>query len=337
LSKQYNKLGEKIMSNKGLLSIGIDIGGTKISAAVIQNSQIVSEVLSFKTGNTNEGILQTVLEAIETLKGKHDEVSFVGIATAGTIDLDNSKVTGSTGNLPVGYREIEFKKIIEEKFGLKTMLENDANAAGYAEYKVGSAQGHNNTVVVTLGTGIGGGIIVDGKLLRGKSGGAAEVGHVPITLGNKRACTCGSWDCWEAYASGTGYAKNAREMAAQVPENERTGVLKEKNPEELTTYDIVEGLKKNDPFCQKVHELWEEYIVMGLAILSNIFDPDSIVVSGGMAQFVNFYKVEKELQSRLMVPTVKVLPAKAGNYAGIIGAGSLASEKFGPMIAESKN
>ncbi|EKE02871.1 MAG: hypothetical protein ACD_20C00317G0006 [uncultured bacterium] len=316
------------MDNKGFFSIGIDIGGTKISAAAVQNGRIISEVLAFGTPDTSEEILNTVLEAVETLKSQFD-AKFVGIATAGTVDLDNSKVTGSTGNLPTGYNKLEFKRIIEEKYGLKTLIENDANAAGYAEYKIGNAQGDNNTVILTLGTGIGGGIIVDGKLLKGKSGGAAECGHIPIIWGKKRPCTCGGWDCWEAYASGTGYAKNAQEMAQELPLEQRTGILTNKNPEDLTTYDIIEGLSIGDPFAKRVHDHWEELIVLGLVAYANIFDPDSIVLSGGMAKFVTFEKIEKELNERIVVPYVKVLHAKAENYAGIIGAAILAAEKFG--------
>ncbi|OGI02587.1 MAG: hypothetical protein A2104_10390 [Candidatus Melainabacteria bacterium GWF2_32_7] len=315
------------MDNRESISIGIDIGGTKISAAAVNNGQIISEVLSFGTPNNIEGIVNTIFEAIEILKDQYN-AKFVGIATAGTVNLDNSRVTGSTGNLPKGYNTIEFKKIIEEKYGLKTLIENDANAAGYAEYKIGNAKGDRNTVVLTLGTGIGGGVIVDGKLLKGKSGGAAECGHIPIIWGKKRPCTCGGWDCWEAYASGTGYAKNAQEMAREIPLEERTGLLKDKNPEDLTTYDIIEGLSVGDSFAKKVHDHWEELVVLGLIAYSNIFDPDSIILSGGMAKFVTFEKVEKELNERIVVPYVKVLHAKAENYAGIIGAAILATEKF---------
>lgn len=316
------------MNKKELASIGVDIGGTKISAAAVHNGQIISEVVSYKTPDNLGDILKTVLEAVETVSNQHN-AGYVGIATAGTVNLEGSRVMGSTGNLPKGYGNLEFKEIIEEKYGLKTMLENDANAAAYAEYKTGNAKGDNNTIVITLGTGIGGGVIINGKLLRGKSGGAAECGHLSMRCDKKRPCTCGDWDCWEAYASGTGYAKNAQEMAAEIPPEERTGILKLNNPEDLTTYDIIEGLAINDPFARKVHDRWEELIILGLKALANIFDPDSIVISGGMAKFVNFEKIESELNKRLVVPPVKVLPAKSGNYAGIIGAAILAEEKFG--------
>lgn len=310
------------------IAIGIDIGGTKINVAAVKNGQILSEVLSYKTPDNAQDILRTVLEAIEKLKDQY-KAEFVGIATAGTIDIDNAQVTGSTGNLPQGYKDLYFKNVIENKFGIKTMLENDANAAAYAEFITGSAKGHNNTIIITLGTGIGAGIIINGKLFRGKSGAGAECGHIPINIENKRKCTCGSWSCWEAYASGTGFAKNAQEMAKEIPVNERAGILKDKNPDEITTYDIVEGVKKGDEFSIKVHDYWEKLVLKGLIALSNVFDPDSIVLSGGMAKFINYEKLQKQLDEEIVVSKVKLLPAKGENFAGLIGAALLAIEKFG--------
>ncbi|MDD3013424.1 MAG: ROK family protein [Candidatus Gastranaerophilales bacterium] len=309
------------------VAIGIDIGGTKISAAVVSNGQVISEVLTYKTPDNSKDILNTILEEIESLKDQY-KPKYVGIATAGTVDIDNSKVTGSTGNLPEGYNKLEFKKVIEEKLGLKTLIENDANAAAYAEFKIGSGRGHNNTIVITLGTGIGTGIIVDGKLFRGKSGAGAECGHLVINIEKKRRCTCGAWNCWEAFASGTGFAKNAKEMANEIPINERTGILKDKNPDEITTYDIIEGIKKDDPFAVKAYEYWQNLVLIGLISLANVFDPDSIILSGGMAKFINYEKLQKELEKETVVSNVKLFPAKTENYAGLIGAAFLAVEKF---------
>lgn len=308
------------------LTVGIDIGGTKICAAVIENGKIVSEVLSFKTPDTAGAILETVLNAIDDLKSQYN-VGFVGIATAGAVNKDNSKVQGSTGNLPSGYSDIEFKKEIETKTGLKTYVENDANAAAYAEYKVGAAIGHENTITVTLGTGIGGGIIVEGSLVRGKSGAGAEVGHMQLNWSKHRKCTCGSWDCWEAYGSGTGYALNAQDMARELQEF-KTSILSAKNPDSLTTYDIIEGKNKGDAFCLAVHKRWEQYVLMGLVALANIFDPQSIVVSGGMAQFLDFDKIESIINSEIVTTPIELLHAEAGNHAGMIGAAILAQEKL---------
>jgi glucokinase len=307
-------------------TIGIDIGGTKICAAVIQNGQIISDIKSFKTPKTTKEILETLFKAIEELKTS-SKVDFVGIATAGAVDINNSKVIGSTGNLPEGYNKLDLKEEIEKKFGLITFVENDANAAAYAEYKIGASKGHQNTITVTLGTGIGGGIIVNGQLLRGKSGAAAEIGHIQLSWKNERQCTCGAWDCWESYASGTGFAKNAVEMAKQLPEFKHS-VLKDHNIDELTTHDVIQGHKNNDAFCNLVHERWEKLVLMGLLALANIFDPESIVLSGGMAQFINFKKLEEKVNSEIVTNPIKLLHAKAGNHAGMIGAALLAEEKL---------
>lgn len=308
-------------------TLGLDIGGTKISGAVVCDGIIVSDIAVFSTGNTAQEIFDTVMCIIKKFNDQY-EIKAVGIATAGTVDITNSRIVGSTGNLPQGYSELSFKDIIQEKFNLDTLIENDANAAAYAEYISGNAVGHKNTITITLGTGIGGGIIVDGKLLRGKSGAAAECGHIPLSAERKRLCSCGSWDCWEAYASGTGYTKNAREMALKYYPYEKKGILHDIDAYDLTTYDIIAGLKKGDEFCKEVHDRWEELVLLGLISIVNIFDPESVILSGGMATFVNFEKLQEGLDKRAVISNTKLLHAKAANYAGIIGAASLAAGKY---------
>jgi glucokinase len=314
------------MTSKNI-ALGIDIGGTKISMACVSNGEITGEILSYKTPKAATEILNTILEGIEVLTKKF-EIKAIGIATAGAVDKENTKVVGSTGNLPQGYSDIKLKEEIETKFGIKTLVENDANAAAYAEFKVGAAVGHMNTITVTLGTGVGGGIIADGKLLRGKSGAGAEVGHIPLTWKKERKCTCGDWDCWESYASGTGYASTAREMAAKIPADERKGLLKDKDITKLTTHDMIAGFNQGDEFAIKVHEMWIEYVLMGLIGLTNIFDPESIVLSGGMAKFVDFKELNKRLDERTHISKTKIIHAKAENNAGILGGAMLAIEKF---------
>ncbi len=309
-------------------SIGIDIGGTKISAAVVKNNEIVSDLKVLNTSNSADAILKQILEVTSSLTNSND-VSSLGIATAGAVNKDNSKVMGSTGNLPDGYSDIDFKNEIEKKFKLPTLLENDANAAAYAEYKTGNGIGKSNVIVITLGTGVGGGIIIDGKLMRGTSGAGAECGHIIMSFDRKRKCTCGTWDCWEAYASGTGYAITANEMAANITEDKRTSLLLNKKTGSITTYDIIDGLKVNDKFAIQVHNTWEFHVLLGLVSLTNIFDPDCFILSGGMADFINYDKIQKELSEMTIISKPQVLPAKAKNNAGIIGAGILAALKYG--------
>ncbi len=315
------------MSENNRIALGIDIGGTKISMACVQNGEIISQILTYNTPKSAKGILETVLNGTEALVSEFAPTS-IGIATAGAVNRENTKVISSTGNLPNGYSDINLKEEIEKKFNTKTLLENDANAAAYAEFKVGAAKGQMNTITITLGTGVGGGIIVDGKLLRGKSGAAAEVGHIPLSWEKKRQCTCGDWDCWEAYASGTGYAITAREMASKIPLEYRSEFLKDKNVDKLTTHDIISGIKQGDEFCIKIHEAWLEFVLMGLISLTNVFDPESIVLSGGMAKFIDFDDLNKKLDKRCNITKTRIMNASAGNNAGIIGAAMLAIEKF---------
>lgn len=261
-------------------TLGIDIGGTKIFFGCVKDGEINGEILSLPTPDTASGIMNAICEGIE----KFYPVKNIAIATAGAVDLENKKVIGSTGNMPEGYSRLDLGKTLEEKFKVPVFVENDANAAAYAEYKAGNALNHKNTITITLGTGIGGGIIVDGKILKGTTGAAAEVGHIPITWEKKRKCTCGNWDCWEAYASGTAYHK------------------------------------------YKDHEMWEEYVSMGLSALINIFEPESIILSGGMAKLINYQSLNKKISERVLMAKTSLHPARFENFAGLIGAALLTND-----------
>ena len=254
---------------------GIDIGGTKISGAIIENGIIISDIIKEQTPFCSKEIINIVFSIIEKLQ-KQTEISAIAIATAGAVNNENSKVIGSTGNLPKDYPTIEFKKIFEEKFNLPTLIENDANAAAFAEYKVGAARGSNISITTTLGTGVGGGIIVNGQILKGKSGAAGEIGHLMLGIKPERSCTCGQYNCFEAYASGTGFKKTIHELA-QIRDEFKASILANKSPEELSTYDVIAGYKSNDEFCKIAYETWENELIIGLTSLANIFDPDNIV------------------------------------------------------------
>lgn len=309
--------------------IAIDIGGTKISIAVVCNGRIISDVTKISTPKTAQAIFDSILDNIDKIlqNYKGGKIVAVAFATAGAVNIDNTRVIGSTGNLPEGYTDLNFAEAIKNRFGLGVFLENDANAAAYAEYKIGAAKGHENTITITLGTGVGGGIVVNGRLLRGKSGAAGEVGHIRMREEKRFYCTCGHYDCWEAYASGTGYARIAHEELENYSKD-KTTYLNLKPIKEITSYDVLEGIRQGDELSQRIHERWEIMVVKGLISLANIFDPDSIVLSGGMADFVDFKKVQKIIDESLVVPNVKILRAKAGNYAGMLGAALLAEEHF---------
>ena len=168
-------------------------------------------------------VLEEIKSTLKNIIQKHeDEVDIVTIATAGAVNKENSAITSSTGNLVEGYNDIEFSFLSKRK----VFVENDANSAAWAEHAVGAAKSYSNSITVTLGTGVGSGIIIENQLLKGKSGAAGEM-HFKASNDHKRQCTCGAWDCWEIYASGNGLRL--------------TGVDETGN-KDITTYDIMDGV-----------------------------------------------------------------------------------------------
>lgn len=285
-----------------LKALAFDIGGTKIYSTVIDESgKLLSEPVKFSTPKDIDGIKEILRGQI---KKYEDEVDVIAIATAGAVNNENTAVIGSTGNLVEGYYTIDFQSLSRKP----VFLENDANAAAWAEYKIGASKGSKVSVMLTLGTGVGGGIIINDKILKGKSGAAGEM-HFKMYPDHRRKCSCGSWDCYEAYASGTALKITAEEM------------LNDKN---VTTYDVIEGVKSGDTKMQTVFDRWVNDITIGIMGLANIFDPDCVVLSGSMAQFVNPKIIEDAVNADIVTTPTSIRIATAGNFSGMIGAALLA-------------
>lgn len=285
-------------------ALAFDIGGTKIYSSIIdETGKIVSEIDKFHTPKSIQGILDILKGQIAKLE---NEVDVIAISTAGAVNNENTAVNGSTGNLVSGYASINFQELSKKR----VFLENDANSAAWAEYRIGASKGTNISVMITLGTGVGGGIIVNNKLLKGKSGAAGEM-HFKMYPDKRRRCTCGSWDCFEAYASGTALKVDAEEML---------------NNPDVTTYDVMEGVKSGDEKMIEIFNRWINDITIGVNGLVNLFDPDCIVLSGSMAQFVDAKKMEQTVNSDIVTSPTSIRIATAGNYSGMIGAALLAFE-----------
>ena len=286
-------------------ALAFDIGGTKIYYTVInENGEVIGEINKNSTPKTLDGIVEILKKGIS----ENNDVDAVAIATAGTVNNENTGVNGSTGNLPEGYNKIDFQSLSDKK----VYLENDANAAAWAEHIIGSSKGCANSVMLTLGTGVGGGIILNNRLYKGKSGGAGEM-HFKMYPDKRRKCTCGSYDCFEAYASGTGLKITAEEMSGN---------------REITTYDVIDGLKVGCPEMTKIFNTWQNHITQGVIGLANIFDPDCFVLSGSMAEFVDTVKIENEVNEEIVTSPTSVRIGSAGNYSGMIGAALLALESI---------
>lgn len=286
-------------------ALALDVGGTKIYHTIVdEDGKICGEIEKHSTPKDLDELKKLFKEIFEKYE---NEVDVIGIATAGAVNNENNKVISSTGNLVKGYNTINFQSFTKTK----VFVENDANAAAWAEHILGASKGCAFSVMITLGTGVGGGIILENKLFKGKSGGAGEM-HFKISTDKRRKCTCGVWDCFEAYASGTGLRITAQEILQDT---------------KVTTYDVVDGVKKGDKKMKEVLNKWQDDILAGLIGLANLFDPECIVLSGSMAEFVDANYLEKGINSEIVTAPTKVLKATAGNYAGMLGVGLLALGK----------
>lgn len=286
-------------------ALAFDIGGTKIYSTIVdETGKIIAEIDKFSTPKT----LDEIKTLLKTQIAKYEnQVDIIAIATAGAVDNLNTKVLGSTGNLVEGYHTIDFQSLSNKK----VFLENDANSAAWAEYKIGASKNTLVSVMLTLGTGVGGGIIINDRLLKGKSGAAGEM-HFKMRTDKHRKCTCGSWDCFEAYASGTALKWDAEEML---------------NNKDVTTYDVIEGLNNNDEQMIAIFNRWQDDLTAGIIGLANIFDPDCFVLSGSMAQFVDVKKIEEEVNKEIVTTPTSIRKGIAGNYSGMIGVSLLAIER----------
>ncbi len=287
--------------------LAIDVGGTKIYNTIVNESgEIVADVQKHATPKTFEDIIALFKEIIAAHENNIDLIAF---ATAGAVNNQNNGLVGSTGNLPQEYSTLDFQSLSTKK----VFIENDANCAAWAEHKIGATKNMAHSVMLTLGTGVGGGIIVDNKLLKGKSGAAGEM-HFKLYPDRRRRCTCGAWDCFEAYASGTGLKLTAEEMSGRF---------------DITTYEVIDGLKTGDAQMTEIFEKWQNELLAGLVGLANIFDPEALVLSGSMAEFTDTQYLTNEVNSQIVTTPTVVLHASAGNYSGMIGAGLLAMEAHG--------
>lgn len=285
-------------------ALAIDVGGTKIYCAIIgEDGKFLSEIEKYHTPYD----LDEIKKIFKTIIKKHEkDVDVIAFSTAGATNNDSTKVIGSTGNLVKGYSTIEFSELSEKP----VFVENDANCAAWAEHVTGATKGMPNSIMLTLGTGVGGGIILNNKLYKGKSGAAGEM-HFKMYPDKRRKCTCGSYDCFEAYASGSGLKKTAEEML---------------NNKDVTTYDVIDGLHSGDEKMTAVFNKWQNDILIGIINLGNVFDPDCVVFSGSMAEFIDTDYLEKEANAQIITTPLKVLKAVTGNYAGMIGAALMALE-----------
>jgi len=313
-------------------AVGVDLGGTKICTAVIDSDGRVITETTIPT-NAAEGpervigrIKGTIRHVIRQSGVYFDMIAGIGIGSPGPLNWKTGEVLSSP-NLP-GWDRIPLRKIIQQSFDLPTYLENDANAAAIGEHRYGAGSGVDNMVYITISTGIGGGIICGGRIYRGETGMAGEVGHMIVNPGGPE-CKCGNKGCLEAFSSGTAIASRMRERLASKQYGEW-------RKDCLSAKDVFEAAEKGVEAARKVVQEAIYYLGVGVLNLTHLFNPRIIVIGGGVANGSPFVvesirQFVREKAFRGVAEAVDIVPAGLGALAGVIGAATL------PFVREDEN
>ena len=307
--------------------LAIDLGGTKIIAAIIspQYQLMAKEYHLTLAEQGPEVLIDRILSAIDHILSARNitlsQLHSISIAAAGAIDLEQGLITLSP-NLP-GWHDIPLRDIVSEKYKINTLLINDANAAALGEHELGAGKGVSNLILVTVGTGIGGGIIINGRLYAGVSGSAGEVGHMTIAVNGPR-CSCGNIGCWEMLASGTAMAREAIRRISHGERSILTEMVKGKI-ENITAEKVEKAARRGDSLALEVISQIATYLGVGMVNLVNIFNPEVIIVGGGVAKMGDLllepaWQVVSERAFKLAAGAVRIVPAQLGEDAGVLGA-----------------
>ena len=307
--------------------IGIDLGGTNIAAGIVDESGVILCKDSVPTGASRpkEEIIDDIAALCRTLTAKMEltlsEIDSVGIAVPGGVDEKSGEIL-FTPNIP--FSGLNICEILSEKLdGIRVRVANDANAATLAEVFAGAAKGADNAVMITLGTGVGGGIVIDKKIYSGSNGLAAEIGHFVLQMGGEK-CGCGRRGCFEAYASATALIRMTKEeLNTCFMSGEATLMAEAKEVSARTAFD---AFRAGDKAAARVIERYTDALASGIASLINIFQPDVFIIGGGVSNEKQFLidllqpKVDAEDFARDAKKRTRLCTATCGNDAGIIGA-----------------
>jgi glucokinase len=312
----------------------VDLGGTKMIVAIIsENGEVIArQQLPTLADQGPQAVIKRMVSGMDQfLKGTNlspAQLSAICLATAGIIDVKNGIVTDSP-NLP-GWKNLALRSIVEEKYRLKTFLINDADAAALGEHRFGVGRGIDTLVLLTLGTGIGGGIVINGKLYLGATVSAAEIGHMVVDANGPR-CACGRNGCLETLASGTAVAREAISSINRGEKSSLTDIVAGKT-EAITAEAVYLAAKDGDSLSLESIARATYYLGIGVVNLVNIFNPEMVVMGGGMAGMGGLLldpvadMVKKEAFP-LMARSVRIVPAQLGNDAGVFGAAAFALEQ----------
>ncbi|HET7530156.1 MAG TPA: ROK family glucokinase [Mycobacteriales bacterium] len=308
------------------LAIGIDIGGTKVAAGVVdEQGQVLARARRRTPSRDPAHLVDVVGEITRQLLAEHDAVA-LGVGAAGWVDADRRTVLFAPN---LAWRDTPLHDQVAERVDLPVVVENDANAAAWGEYRFGAGEGATDSVVLTIGTGIGGGIVINDCLYRGAFGIAGEPGHMRVVPGG-RLCGCGNHGCWEQYCSGTALVRAAREIATQRPhEGQRLRQIAGE-VEAIDGPAVMRAAQEGDPAAVDCFQEVGRWLGQGLADLAAVLDPGRFVIGGGVAEAGELLLAPARetfaavLSGRGHRPAADIVAARLGSEAGLIGAADLA-------------
>ena len=309
--------------------IGVDIGGTNVKVALVDAKGFIAYSNSAPTRaemgyqSTIDNIKDVIKLSLKETNTPQDHITGIGFGLPGQIDSENG-VVRLLPNIP-GWVNVPLAKIMEEEFGIETKVDNDVRVATLGEYHFGAGRGCKNLICLTVGTGIGSGIIINGQLVRGASMSAGEIGHMVLQDIHGPICGCGDTGCLEALASGPAIVEMAnnyitggkstkfRELAAGAP---------------ITPYIVYEAAKLDDAVAKKIFEITGYWIGIALSSVVNLLNPERIVIGGGVAQagdllFDPIREIINKRSLKISADAVKIVPAELGESAGVVGASLL--------------
>lgn len=310
--------------------VGIDLGGTNIVAGVVDEQYNILAKASTKTNcprpdrEIARDMAKMAIQAVENAKLTLDQIEWIGIGTPGIANSRDGIIEYSNN---LGFVNTPMVKYIQEDIDKPVFVENDANAAAYGEFVAGAAKGANNAVCITLGTGVGGGIIIDGKIYAGSNFAGAEIGHTVISVDGPQ-CTCGRKGCFEVFSSATGLIRMTKESMAKNPDSSMHKLVAERSGK-VSARIAFDAMRMGDAAAKAVVDDYIKYLAAGITNTINTFQPDILCIGGGVCNEGDALLlpvkelVAKEVYTRNSKQNAQIVIAKLGNDAGIIGAAFL--------------
>lgn len=309
--------------------IGIDVGGTNVKIALVdENGKIIysNSVPTYAQMGyeyTVNNIKQAIKDLMRETETNQADIQGIGFDFPGQVDYKTG-VVKLAPNIP-GWVNVPIAKMIEDEFHIPTRIDNDVRCAALGEMKFGAGKGCENFICITVGTGIGSGLVVNGQLVRGAANAAGEIGHIKLQMNNGPICGCGDTGCLEAFASGPSIVAMAQEY---LKGGKSTKFREMAADGEITPYIVAKAAEAGDPVAKRIFEIMGEYIGMGLVSVINLLNPEKVIIGGGVAEAGELLldPIRRTIQKRAMViarESVQIVPAELGNSAGVIGASML--------------